>query len=68
MRRGGFGSAGGRFLGGYIYQLAHSYGPALIGASGALVIAVVLVNLLGPYLYPVGQEIEPQLAPQPAVP
>jgi MFS family permease len=63
----GFGSAGGRFLGGYIYQQAHSYAPALLGASGALVIAVLLVNLLGPYLYPVRHEVEPQLAPQPAV-
>ena len=64
----GWGSAGGRFLGGYIYDLAHSYGPALIGASGALVIAVILVNLLGPYLYPVERQVDPQLEPQAAVP
>src|SRR6202008_1657114 len=48
----GFGSSGGRFLGGFAYDLAHSYNPALIGASIALVISVVLVNCLGPYLYP----------------
>jgi MFS family permease len=63
----GFGSSAGRFLGGAIYDLAHSYGPALIGASVALLIAVVLVNLLGPYLYPVQRRIEPDLAAQPAV-
>ena len=61
----GFGSSAGRFLGGYLYDLAHSYGPALIGASVALVIAVVFVNLLGPYVYPVRREIEPGLTPQP---
>ncbi|MGE5271313.1 MAG: MFS transporter [Thiohalocapsa sp.] len=62
----GFGSAAGRFLGGYLYQLAHSYGPALIGASVALVISVVLVNLLGAYVYPVRPMLEPEeLTPQP---
>jgi MFS family permease len=64
----GFGSSGGRFLGGYAYDLAHSYNSALIGASIALVISVVLVNCLGPYLYPVRREAEPELAAQPAVP
>jgi MFS family permease len=64
----GFGSSGGRFLGGYAYDLAHSYNPALIGASIALVISVVLVNCLGPYVFPVGREAEPELAVQPAVP
>jgi MFS family permease len=63
----GFGSSGGRFLGGYAYDLAHSYNPALIGASVALVIAVVLVNRLGPYVYPVRRAMEPELAAQPAV-
>ncbi|HEX4185376.1 MAG TPA: MFS transporter, partial [Stellaceae bacterium] len=64
----GFGLSGGRFLGGYAYDLAHSYNSALIGASIALVISVVLVNCLGPYLYPVRREAEPELAAQPAVP
>jgi MFS family permease len=64
----GFGSSGGRFLGGYAYDLAHSYNPALIGASIALVISVVLVNCLGPYLFPVRRDAEPELAAQPAVP
>ena len=63
----GFGSSGGRFLGGYAYDLAHSYNPALIGASIALVISVVLVNCLGPYVFPVRRAIEPELAPQRAV-
>ncbi len=63
----GFGSSGGRFLGGYAYDLAHSYNPALIGASIALVISVVLVNCLGPYVFPVRDAIEPELTPQQAV-
>jgi len=63
----GFGSSSGRFLGGAIYDIAHSYGPALIGASIALLIAVALVNLLGTYRYPVQRPIEPQLAADPAV-
>jgi MFS family permease len=63
----GFGSSAGRFLGGYAYDLAHSYNPALIGASVALVISVVLVNRLGPYVFPVRREAEPELAVQPAV-
>jgi MFS family permease len=61
----GFGSSAGRFLGGYVYDLAHSYTPALIGASVALVIAVVLVNMLGAYVYPVERLREPELTPQP---
>jgi MFS family permease len=63
----GFGSSGGRFLGGYAYDLAHSYNPALIGASIALVISVVLVNCLGPYVFPVRREAEPEFSAQPAV-
>src|SRR4029077_10488438 len=55
----GLGSSFGRFIGGYVYALAGSYNPALIGAAVALVIAVVLVNRLGPYLYPVQPLIEP---------
>ena len=39
----------------------------MIGASMALVIAVVLVNRLGPYVYPVRHAMEPELAAQPAV-
>jgi predicted MFS family arabinose efflux permease len=63
----GFGSSAGRFLGGYAYDLAHSYNPALIGASIALVISVVLMNCLGPYVFPVRDAIEPELAAQQAV-
>jgi MFS family permease len=63
----GLGSSFGRFIGGYVYDLAGSYNPALIGAAAALVIAVVLVNRLGPYLYPVQPLLEPRLVAQPAV-
>ena len=60
------GSAIGRFLLGYIYDLAGSYAPALIGAGVLLVVAVVLVNLLGPYAYPVERDIVPEAAAEPA--
>src|SRR6201997_3466932 len=63
----GFGSSGGRVLGGFPFGLAHLLHPALIGASVALVIAVVLVNRLGPYVFPVPRVMEPGLATQPAV-
>lgn len=59
----GFGSSLGRFLGGFVYDVAGSYTPALIGAAVSLVIAVVLINRLGPYAYPVLRQIEPGLAP-----
>ncbi len=64
----GLGSSFGRFLGGYLYDLAGSYNPALTGAGIALVIAVILVNRLGPYVYPAHSEPAPELAVQPAVP
>jgi predicted MFS family arabinose efflux permease len=64
----GLGSSLGRFLGGFVYDLAGSYDPALIGAAVALVVAVILVNFLGPYAYPVRREIEPLLVHQPAAP
>jgi len=60
------GGALGRFLGGYLFDLAGSYGPALIGAGVALIVAVVLLARLGPYAYPVEHRIEPVLAPEPA--
>jgi len=64
----GFGSSFGRFLGGFVYDVAGSYNPALIGAAIALVVAVILVNLLGAYAYPVRREIEPLMVRQPATP
>jgi hypothetical protein len=64
----GLGSSFGRFLGGFVYDLAGSYNPALIGAAGALAVAVMLVNLLGPYTYPVRRDIEPLLVRRPATP
>jgi predicted MFS family arabinose efflux permease len=60
------GSSFGRFLGGFIYDFAGSYNPALIAAGVALVAAVLLVNRLGAYVYPVQPPVEPQFAPQPA--
>jgi len=59
----GLGSSFGRFLAGLIFDMAGSYNPALIGAALALVVAVILVNRLGAYLYPVQREIAPALAP-----
>jgi len=61
----GLGSSCGRFILGYVYDLAGSYNPALVAAAVALVIAVVAVNLLGPYVYPVERAVEPDLVPQP---
>jgi MFS family permease len=62
------GGAVGRFLAGYLFDLAGSYDIALMGAGGALVVAVILVNRLGAYAYPVHQPAEPALAAEPAVP
>ena len=64
----GLGSSFGRFLAGLIFDLAGSYNPALIGAALALVVAVILVNRLGSYLYPVQREIAPDLVPVSATP
>jgi predicted MFS family arabinose efflux permease len=64
----GLGSSLGRFLAGLIYDLAGSYTPALIGAALALVAAVILVNRLGAYLYPVQREMAPALVPVSATP
>ena len=60
------GGALGRFLGGYLFDLAGSYAPALIGAGVALVAAVVLLSRLGAYAYPVEHPVEAVLAPEPA--
>jgi MFS family permease len=64
----GFGSSIGRFLGGYVFDLTGSYNAAFIGAGVALVAAVILVNRLGAYAYPVDRPIEPGFAPEPAAP
>jgi MFS family permease len=48
----GLGTAIGPFIGGVIYQMAGSYHPALIGAGGALIMAVVCINRLGAYTFP----------------
>ncbi len=64
----GFGSSVGRFLGGYVFDLTGSYNAALTGAAVALVAAVILVNRLGAYAYPVSRPIEPEFAPEPTAP
>lgn len=60
------GGALGRFLGGYLFDLAGSYSPALAGAGAALVAAIVLLMRLGAYVYPIEHTIEGALAPEPA--
>jgi predicted MFS family arabinose efflux permease len=64
----GLGSSCGRFLGGFVFDLAGSYDPGLIGAALALIAAVSLINLLGPYPYPAHRQFEPALEPQAATP
>jgi MFS family permease len=61
----GFGSSAGRGIGGYVYDLAHSYTPGLIGAAVALIAAVALVHRLGPYTYPARSHPAPELVAQP---
>jgi MFS family permease len=63
----GLGGASGRFLGGYLFDLAGSYNPAMIGAAVSLAIAVILVNRLGAYTYPVSQPVGSILEAEPAV-
>lgn len=64
----GLGGGIGRWLAGAVYDIAGSYRPAVYGTSAGLVIAVVLVNCLGPYVYPVQRRAvaTPELAPLPA--
>jgi cyanate permease len=62
----GIGSSLGRMLGGFVFDMAGSYTPALIGAAAVLVVAVALVNRLGAYAYPVHREAAPRLAAEPA--
>jgi MFS family permease len=62
----GLGSSLGRFLGGFVFDMAGSYNPALIGAAVTLFVAVILVNRLGPYAYPVPRHLAPGLAVEPA--
>jgi len=61
------GGAVGRFLGGYLFDLAGSYNAALVGAAGALLVAVILVNRLGAYAYPARRPEAVSLAAEPAV-
>lgn len=62
------GGSVGRFLGGYLFDLTGSYNVPLIGAAGVLVLAVILVNRLGAYAYPVDRPAALALAAEPAVP
>jgi len=61
-----FGATVGRFLGGVVYDLAHSYTPFLIGSAIELVVAVALLSRLGPYAYPVEREPPVALSETPA--
>lgn len=61
----GIGSSLGRMLGGFVFDMAGSYTPALISAAAVLVVAVVLVNRLGAYAYPVHRQAAPRLAAEP---
>jgi predicted MFS family arabinose efflux permease len=61
----GLGSSVGRFLGGWVYDLTGSYNAAFTGAGAALVVAVVLVNRLGAYAYPVERETAAEFAVEP---
>jgi MFS family permease len=62
----GFGSSLGRTLAGFIFDLTRSYDAAFAGAAALLVAAVIIVNRLGAYAYPVRREVELDLAPEPA--
>lgn len=61
-----FGATLGRFLGGVVYDLAHSYTPFLIGNAIALGVAVALLSRLGAYAYPVEREPAGALSEAPA--
>jgi len=63
----GLGGAVGRFLGGYLFDRFGSYNPAMLGAAGALVIAVILVNRLGAYVFPFTRPVPEGLAAEPAL-
>jgi predicted MFS family arabinose efflux permease len=58
----GLGSSIGRALGGYVFDLTGSYNAAFAGAAVLLAAAVIFVNRLGAYTYPVDHHIEPALA------
>lgn len=62
----GLGSSIGRALGGYVFDLTGSYNAAFAGAAVLLAAAVILVNRLGAYTYPVDHHIEPALASEAA--
>ena len=62
----GLGSSIGRTLGGYVFDLTGSYNAAFAGAAVLLVAAVILVNRLGAYTYPVGRSIELDFASEAA--
>jgi predicted MFS family arabinose efflux permease len=62
----GLGSSIGRALGGYVFDLTGSYNAAFAGAAVLLAAAVILVNRLGAYTYPVDHHIEPDFASEAA--
>ena len=62
----GLGSSIGRALGGYVFDRTGSYNAAFAGAAVLLAAAVILVNRLGAYTYPVDHHIEPALVSEAA--
>jgi predicted MFS family arabinose efflux permease len=60
------GSSLAKILLGLVYDLAGGYGPALVGAALALLVAAALVLQLGPYVYPVEHTPTADLAAEPA--
>ena len=63
-----FGSSIGRTIAGFVFDLTRSYNAAFVGAAALLVAAVIIVNRLGVYAYPVEREPAPDLAAEPAAP
>jgi MFS family permease len=56
------GSSVGQFIADLSFDCFNSYTPALVGFAVALVMAIVLVNRLGPYVYPSPRQITPEIA------
>lgn len=59
-----FGSTIGQFLADLSFDQAGSYTPALIGSAAALMLAIGLINSLGPYIYRARPEIGTELMPK----
>jgi predicted MFS family arabinose efflux permease len=60
----GFGSSIGRTLTGFIFDLTQSYNAAFAGGAALLLAAVITVNRLGAYAYPVRRGVEADFVPE----